>query len=426
MVRHVVRLRRVAITGIGVVSPNGLGREAFARACRDGESGLRRAAWADLDSPDVEEVRDAVVGRLEGFDPSREVAPEEAHRVPRAAALAVAAAREALDDAFCGGGAPEETREAIGVALGTGGGPIEFLERVYLAHFTGTMRKRTPYFVVGGTAGSLASEVSIALGLRGPSHVLSCGCTSAHDAVGHAFDAIRLGRARAMIAGGADAPIVPAVLRAFAAMQVLARRPHPLPSEYARPFSADRDGFVLGEGAWMFVLEDLEAALARGARIHGEIAAYASNCDARHRVRVDPTVDGPVRAIRGAIEQSGHAVDEIGYVNLHGTGTELGDRLETLAMKRALGPRAYQVPMSATKSLVGHPQGACGAAGLAATLLGLREGWLHPTLNLVHPDPECDLDYIPLRARPRRVDVALVNAMGFGAKNAALVVRRDA
>lgn len=418
-------LRRVAVTGIGVLSPNGIGKAAFADACRTGRSGVRQTDWGDLSHPDIELLKVRISAQIPDFDSARHIEPTEVHRVPRVAVLALVAAREALADAEINPADldPSQLRR-IGVSLGTGGGGVEFMERGYCAHFTGHLKKKTPYFITGGTQGNISSEVSITLGLRGPSHVLSTGCTSAHDALGHAYHLIQLGHMDACLAGGADAPIVPTIIRAFELMRVLASKPRATPGAASRPFDKDRDGFVLAEGAWFFFFEELERARARGARVYGEIVSYASSCDAYHRVQISPELEAPVRAIRESMQRSGLAADEIGYVNLHGTGTDLNDRLETLALKQAFGRRAYDIPMSATKSMIGHAQGACGAAGLAATLLGLEGGWLHPTINLDEPDEACDLDYIAHVAREKRVDLALVNCMGFGSKNSVLIVSR--
>jgi 3-oxoacyl-[acyl-carrier-protein] synthase II len=229
-----------------------------------------------------------------------------------------------------------------------------------------------------------------------------------------------------MLVGGADAPIAPGILLGFDVMGIVARRHNDEPARASRPFSRDRDGFVLAEGAWMFVLEDREHALARGVPIHGEVLGYASTCDAWHRVSMAVDLEEPVRAIELALADADVRPDGLDYANLHGTGTELNDRVETAVLKRALGPEvAADLPMSSTKSQIGHPQGACGAAGLAATLLALQEGFLPPTINLDRPDPACDLDYIPHASRPAPgARTALCNCMGFGSKNSVLIVRR--
>lgn len=431
---------RVVITGIGVVSPNGVGAEAFARACREGCSGISALRI------ETTGLRSSVAAACHDFDPSSLLEPAELRRVPRMVPLALQASIEALAQSRLlenpsndrrepsgsatrlsspksAGRLPDkEAARSIGVSLGTGGGGLAFVEDQYKTFFTqGT---GSLYSITAGTHGNLSSELSIALGLRGPSHVLSTGCTSSTDAIGHAMMMIRAGVVPIMLAGGADAPISRGILTAFEKMRVISVKKWDDPAHASRPFSADRDGFILGEGAWMFVLEDREHALARGATILAELAGYGSTCDAYHRVQIAPDVEEPVRAMELALADANAAKDQIGYVNLHGTGTALNDKLETAAMKKCFGARAAAIPCSSTKSMIGHPQGACGAAGLAATVLGLRDGAFHPTINLDRPDPECDLDYIPHRARALRADAALCNCIAFGSKNSALVVQR--
>jgi 3-oxoacyl-[acyl-carrier-protein] synthase II len=412
----------VVITGIGVVSPNGAGRERFARACREGVSGLSRP-----DGIDTAGLRTTSVGRVrsEEWTPQGVMEPNELRRVPRMVPLALHASREALGQAGLAP-APDdvESQRQIGVALGTGGGGLAFVEEQYRSFFT--EGSGSLYSITAGTHGNLSSELSIALRLRGPSHVLSTGCTSSTDAIGYATMLIRTGVVSAMLAGGADAPISRGILTAFEKMRVIATRKWDDPRHACRPFSADRDGFVLGEGAWMFVLEERERALNRGATVLAEVAGYASTCDAYHRVQIAPDVVEPVRAIQLALADAGVAKDEVGYVNLHGTGTELNDRMETAALRKCFGSRADRIPMSSTKSMIGHPQGACGSAGLAATVLGMLDGTMHPTVNLERPDPQCDLDYTPNVARRTNVDVALCNCIAFGSKNSAIVVRKGA
>jgi 3-oxoacyl-[acyl-carrier-protein] synthase II len=351
--------------------------------------------------------------------------PAELRRVPRMVPMALAASREALAQARIEPG-PDDVgaQRQIGVALGTGGGGLAFVEEQYRTFFregTGSL-----YSITAGTHGNLSSELSIALRLRGPSHVLSTGCTSSTDALGYAMMLIRAGAVPAMLAGGADTPISPGILTAFEKMRVVSTRKWDDPRHASRPFSADRDGFVLGEGAWMFVLEERDRALSRGAPVLAELAGYGSTCDAYHRVQIAPDVAEPVRAMEAALADAGVARDEVGYANLHGTSTELNDRMETAALRKCFGARAGRIPMSSTKSMIGHPQGACGAAGLAATVLGMIEGIVHPTINLDRPDPQCDLDYTPSVARSLNVDVALCNCIAFGSKNSAVVVRKGA
>ena len=414
---------RIVVTGIGVVSPNGVGVQAFCNACLAGRSGLSRPAvydhWAG---------RTSSVGAVTGFDPTSAMSEVDVRRTPRLVPMAVAAAREAIAMAQLPTASIDDSRR-VGVALGSGGGGLGFVETQYEALYAkatqdeaGPGRRLSPFAITAGTHGNLSSELSIQLGLRGPSHVISTGCTSSTDAIGYARYLIRSGLAAAVVAGGADAPIMPGILTAFERMGVLSTRRWDDPASASRPFSADRDGFVLGEGAWMFVLESAEFAQARGAISLATIAGYGSTCDAFHRVQIAPDAAESVRAIELALRDARIEPAAIGYVNLHGTSTSMNDRLETLAMHKSLGERARRIPMSSTKSMIGHPQGACGAAGLAATILGLRQGRVHPTINVDVPDPACDLDYVTEGARASDATYALCNCIAFGSKNSAIVV----
>jgi 3-oxoacyl-[acyl-carrier-protein] synthase II len=271
--------------------------------------------------------------------------------------------------------------------------------------------------------GSLSSELSIRFRFRGPSHVVTSGCTSSTDAIGYAFRNIQMGTVPLVLVGGADAPVTFGVMKGFSFMRILTASWNHAPERGSRPFSADRDGFVLGEGAWMFVLEDLEHARARGANIYAEVAGYGSTCEAYHRVRLDGSGEEPARAIGLAMQEAGIGPADVQYVNLHGTSTELNDRIETRALKLALNTHAPRTAMSALKSQIGHPQGACGAAGVAATLVAMRHGHVPPTINLEIPDPECDLDYVPDPGRKLAIEHAVCNCIAFGSKNSALVLR---
>lgn len=407
---------RIVITGIGCVSPNGAGAPAFADACLRGESGIRR--------PDVAmgEMKTSAVASVVGFDPSAHMSDADVRRTPRMVPLALASAREALAMSAWDPSASLDASRATGVALGTGGGGLGFVEEQY-KHLFQKGGKLSPFAITSGTHGNLSSELSIQLGLRGPSHVVTTGCTSSTDAIGYARYLIRTGQVDVVVAGGADAPIMPGILTGFERMGVTSSRRWDDARQSSRPFSADRDGFVLGEGAWMFVLESLAHARSRGATILAEISGYASTCDAFHRVQIAPDAAESTRAISIAMKDAGVDAGAIGHVNLHGTSTPMNDRLETMAVRNALNGQAERVPMSATKSMIGHPQGACGAAGLAATILTLRRGRVHPTINLDHADPDCDLDYVAGDSRACEAEYALCNCIAFGSKNSAIVVR---
>jgi 3-oxoacyl-[acyl-carrier-protein] synthase II len=279
------------------------------------------------------------------------------------------------------------------------------------------------FCVPTGVMGTLSSELSVRFGLRGTSHVITTGCTSSTDAFGYAMRQIQSDRLDMVLSGGADAPIALGIIKGFILMKILTHSWNQSPQRGSRPFSADRDGFVLAEGAWMFVLEEYQHARARGAAILAELCGYGSTCEAFHRVRLQECGEEPARAIALAMQEAGIEAKQVDYVNLHGTSTRLNDRIETRALKLALGERAAEIPMSALKSQIGHPQGACGAAGVAATVVAMQKSTIPPTINLENPDPECDLDYVPDVGRRKAVEYAVCNCIAFGSKNSALLLR---
>jgi 3-oxoacyl-[acyl-carrier-protein] synthase II len=274
--------------------------------------------------------------------------------------------------------------------------------------------------------GTLPSEVSMRFGFRGYSHVVTTGCTSSTDAVGYAYQHIQAGILPMFLVGGVDSTITPGIIKGYSLLRALTTSWNEAPERASRPFSADRDGFVLAEGSWMFILEEYEHARARGAKIYAEIGGYASTCEAFHRVRMSESPEEPARAIKEALAEAHLAPENIQYVNLHGTSTEMNDRVETRALKIALGEHAQKIPMSGLKSQIGHAQGACGSAGIAATLIAMEHGKIPPTINLEVPDPDCDLDYVPEAGRTAQIEHAICNTVGFGSKNSALVLRKIA
>jgi 3-oxoacyl-[acyl-carrier-protein] synthase II len=274
--------------------------------------------------------------------------------------------------------------------------------------------------------GTISSEISMRFGFRGYSHVITAGCTSSTDALGYAYQHIQAGVQPIFVAGGVDSPITEGIVKGYSMIRALTQSWNDQPERASRPFSADRDGFVLAEGSWMFVLEDFDHAKARGARVYAEITGYGVTCEAFHRVRMSDSPEEPARALTLALEESGVGPEDIQYVNLHGTSTEMNDRVETRALKLALGERAYKIPMSALKSQIGHAQGACGAASVAATLVAMEHSQVPPTINLDVPDPNCDLDYVPDAGRKVQIEHAICNCVGFGSKNSALVLRKIA
>ena len=422
MFKNFSKPRRVAITGFGCVTPIGIGRENFWASLRSGKSGVRR-----IESFDASDCEVKIAAEIKDFDWEAELNVKDRKHVPRTVPLALAAAREALTDAEIQiDNLSLEERQSFGVVLGTGGGGLSFTEKQYKYWFTGEENKASVYTIPASTHGGLSSELSMAFGLHGLSHIISTGCTSSTDAVFYAAQHIALGKQNIMLSGGVDAPLALGILKGFNLMTVLAKDWNDAPERASRPFDKNRSGIVLGEGAWIFVLENLESAVERNAKIYAEIKGYGASCDAYHRVRLEENGEEPARAMRLAMQDAGVAPGEIDYVNLHGTSTQLNDRIETKAVKLAFGEQAYKIPMSATKSQIGHPQGASGAAGIGAALLALNENIIAPTINLDEADANCDLDYVPNVAREKEVKTALCNCIGFGSKNSALVLGKIA
>jgi 3-oxoacyl-[acyl-carrier-protein] synthase II len=410
------------VTGMGAVSPNGVGQKAFAEAILAGKSGVRRISHFD-----PSEITVQIAGEVQGFDELAWIEKRERKHVSRVLPLALAAASEALEQSGLDATSLSmDERRRFGVIVGSGGGSQEFTEEQYRLFFHQEYRHMSLFCVPTGVMGTFSSDLSIRFGLRGPSQVITTGCTSSTDAIGYSMRTIQSGRADMILAGGADAPIALGIVKGFILMKILTDSWNAQPEKGSRPFSVDRDGFVLAEGAWMFVLEEYEHARARGAVILAEVAGYGSTCEAFHRVRLKECGEEPARAIGLAMGQAGIAAQNVDYVNLHGTSTQLNDRIETQALKLALGQRAREVPMSALKSQIGHPQGACGAAGVAATIVAMEQGQIAPTINLTNPDPECDLDYVPHAGRKATIEHAVCNCIAFGSKNSALVLRNVA
>jgi 3-oxoacyl-[acyl-carrier-protein] synthase II len=414
--------RRVVITGMGTVSPNGVGNPAFSDAVLQGKSGVRRITRFD-----PSEIPVQIAGEVPDFDELAWVEKRERKHVSRVLPLALAAATEALQTAgFDAASLPLDEKRRFGVILGSGGGSQEFTEEQYRLFFHQQYKQMSLFCVPTGVMGTLSSELSVRFGLRGPSHVITTGCTSSTDGFGYSARQIQSGRLDMVLSGGADAPISLGIVKGFILMKILTDSWNHAPERGSRPFSVDRDGFVVAEGAWMFVLEEYEHARARGAKMLAEICGYGSTCEAFHRVRLQECGEEPARAIGLAMKEAGIGPKDVHYVNLHGTSTQLNDRIETRALKLVLGEQARQVPMSALKSQIGHPQGACGAAGIAATVLAMQSGQIPPTLNLDTQDPECDLDYVPDTGRRKMIEHAVCNCIAFGSKNSALVLRNCA
>jgi 3-oxoacyl-[acyl-carrier-protein] synthase II len=368
-----------------------------------------------------------IAGEIPEFDELAWVEPRERKHVSRVVPLCLAATTEAVNDSGLDMAAMSVAeKRQIGIVLGTGGGAQEFSEEQYRLWHSGKEKQVSLFCVPSGTMGTIPSEISMRFGFRGYSHVVTAGCTSSTDALGYAYQHIQAGVQPMFVAGGVDSPITEGIVKGYTMIRALTQSWNDQPERASRPFSADRDGFVLAEGSWMFVLEEYEHAKARGARIYAEITGYGATCEAYHRVRMSDSPEEPARAIELALDEAGIGAADIQYVSLHGTSTEMNDRVETRALKLALGAHAHKIPMSGLKSQIGHAQGACGAASVASTLIAMEHGQVPPTINLENPDPNCDLDYVQDIGRRASIEHAICNCVGFGSKNSALVLKKTA
>lgn len=410
--------RRVVITGLGAVSPNGIGKDVFWDNTCNGVSGIDRIA-----SFDSAGLSCRIAGEVKGFDPLRYYPETELKKMSRAVPLAIAATSEALTDAGIDLESLDDS-EDFGVVVGTGGAGFDFCERQFELFFSDQKRKISPYAISNSLVGMLSSEISIYFGLHGRSHVIANGCASSTDALGYVFNTIRWGQEDWCLTGGVESCVTPAMMCGFERMKANPTHFNDDPKRGSRPFNRDREGFVLAEGCWMLVLEELEHARRRNARIYAEVAGYGTTCDAWHRVAIMPDGKQSARAIKLALKDARTNPEDVDYINFHGTSTQLNDKIETLAVKEALNGHAMKVPASSTKSMVGHPQGASGAMGATVAALSLYEGVLTPTINIEDQDPDCDMDYIPNEGRDQRIHTAISNCISFGAKNSAIVLRR--
>ncbi len=408
--------RRVVVTGVGMITPVGLDAPTSWAALVAGKSGAGRISRFD---PSPFEVQ--IACEVKGFDPAAHLDYKEARRMDRFCQFAMVAVKEAMADS--GLTINGTNAERVGVIIGSGiGGIATILDAVKVMETRGPSRIG-PFAVPMLMADIAAGQVAITYGAKGPNHAIVAACATGTVVIGEAATLIRRGLADAMICGGSEAAIVPIALGGLGNMGALSKR-NDAPEKASRPFDRDRDGFVMGEGAGIMVLERLDHALARGAHIYGEVAGYGATADAFHITAPAEGGEGAARAIKIALKQAGLAPEELDYINAHGTSTALNDVSETQAIKTVLGKHAYRVAISSTKSMVGHIMGAAGVVEGIATLLTLRDGVIHPTINLDNPDPQCDLDYVPHVARRAPVHVAMSNSFGFGGHNACVVFRR--
>ena len=408
--------RRVVVTGLGAISPVGLTVSDMWEALVSGHSGIDYISSFD---PSPFETKFAA--EVRGFDPMVYVSRREAHRMDRFTQFAVAASLQAVEAA--GLTIDNSNAEETGVIIGNSVcGLLKVAEQLKVLNEIGP-RKISPILAPTMTGDAAPVQISLILGAKGPNYAPSSACSSSSDSIGHAYDAIRHGEAKVMIAGGTEVPIMPICIAAFNAARALSTS-NSEPQSACRPFDAKRDGFVLGEGAATIVLEDLSYALERGAPILAEVIGYSATSDAFHITQPSPNGEGATKALNFAMNKAGVSPNEVDYINAHGSATVLNDTTETHAIKSALGKSAYRIPISANKSMTGHLLGAAGAIEAIICILAINHGKIPPTLNLTHPDPECDLDYVPNKARPAEVTTAISNSFGFGGHNSVLIFRR--
>jgi 3-oxoacyl-[acyl-carrier-protein] synthase II len=404
------------VTGVGMVTPVGLDTETSWEGLIAGKSGI-----GPITHFDDKEIPTQIAGEVKGFDAAKYIEAKEIKKMDRFIQFALAASQMAMDDAKLM--ISPENAARIGVIAGAGIGGLPAIERSYRAYMEKGYRRITPFFIPMAIINELAGHISMRFGAKGPNISVVTACATGTHSIGDAFKWIQRGDADAMIAGGAEATICPLAVGGFNAMKALSTR-NSEPERASRPFDAQRDGFVMGEGAGLVILEELGFAQKRGARILAEVIGYGASGDAYHITSPAPNGEGAARCMSLAIKDAGILPAEVGYINAHGTSTKYGDELETMAIKTVFGEQARAVPISSTKSMTGHLLGAAGGVEAVISILALERGILPPTINLENPDPECDLDYIPNTARKKQVDIAISNSFGFGGTNATLVFRK--
>ena len=408
--------RRVVITGIGLVSSLGIGTAATWQALLAGTSGVTRVTKFDISAYAAQ-----IAAEVKGFDPLDFVEKKDVKKMDVFIQYALAASQFAMDDS--GLTITPENAADVGVFIGSGIGGFQTIEREHSALLAGGPRKISPFFIPSAIINLASGQVSIRFGAKGPNLASCTACSASAHAIGDSYEIIRRGDADAMITGGSEAAITPMSLGGFAALRALSTR-NDEPDKASRPFDKDRDGFVIGEGAGTLILEELGHATRRGARIYAEVVGYGMSGDAYHITAPSEDGDGGVRVMRMALRKAGIRPDQVDYINAHGTSTPYNDKLETLAIKTLFGDHARTLAISSTKSMTGHLLGGAGGLEAGISALAVFEQVAPPTINLVNPDPECDLDYVPCKSRPMPITYALSNSFGFGGTNAALLFKK--
>ncbi len=409
-------MRRVVVTGLGMITPVGLDTELSWKALCAGMSGIGLITQFNDKS-----IPSQIAGEVKGFDPAAYIEPKEIKKMDRFIHLAIAASQMAMDDS--GLAIRPENADMVGVVVGAGIGGLPAIERYHSAYIKNGYRKISPFFIPMLIINEAAGQLSIRYGAKGPNSAAVTACATGTHSIGDAFKMIQRGDADAMIAGGTESCISPLGVGGFCAMKALSTR-NSEPERASRPFDAERDGFVIGEGAGIMILEELERAQKRNATIHAEVIGYGLSGDAYHLTTPAPNGEGAARCMAMALKDAHITPAEMGYINAHGTSTKYNDEYETMAIKSVFGDHAYTIPVSSTKSMTGHLLGAAGGVEAVVSVLALDRGVLPPTINLENPDPECDLDFIPNTARKKQVNVAMSNSFGFGGTNACLVFRK--
>jgi len=408
--------RRVVVTGMGMISPLGLNLQSSWQALIEGKSGVGYITHFDAKDYPVR-----IAAEVKGFEPTNYIDPKEARKMDRFIHFAMATAEMALQDAQLK--ISPEVAERIGIVIGSGLGGLPVIEAYHKVLLEKGWKRITPFFIPMVIANLTGGQIAIKYGIKGPNIAISTACASGNHSIGEAYRIIQYGDADIMIAGGTEAVITPLAVSAFAAMRALSTR-NDEPEKASRPFDIDRDGFVMGEGCGLLILENLEHALKRGARIYAEVAGYGMSCDAYHITAPSPDGEGGARCMKLALNDAGIPPEEIDYINAHGTGTKQGDELETQAIKTVFGKHAYKLCVSSTKSMTGHLLGGAGGVEAIFTVLSVYENIVPPTINLDNPDPLCDLDYVPYKARKKEVRYALTNSFGFGGTNASIIFKK--
>jgi len=408
--------RRIVITGLGVISPVENDVESFWQALLAGKSGIGPITTFDSSAFDSQ-----IAGEVKGFDPLKYMDSKEAKRMEKFAQFAVAASRQAVSDAKLD--LSRENTERIGVLIGCGIGSLRIVEQEYKTYLEKGPSRITPFMVPLMIVNEAAGQVSILLGLKGPNSCVTTACASGSNAIGDAFRMIQYGDADIMLAGGTESSITHLGVGGFCSLKALSRK-NDTPEKASRPFDKLRDGFVIGEGAGVVILEELEHALKRNAKIYAEMAGYGMSADAYHMTAPDPSGSGAQRAMQSALSDAGLKPEEIHYINAHGTSTALNDKIESLAIKNTFGAYAHKVAISSTKSMTGHLLGAAGGVEFVVCCLSIRDSVAHPTINQEVSDPECDLDYVPNISRKMKINTALSNSLGFGGHNATLIAKK--